>query len=485
MPDSRVQASGVGLAGGRSASALLYDALADAVSTFPDALQGVDVGGSSGEFKKRYGEVLPVFEATRIGSRRRGDIARHLRELARNSIVWIGDEGEEPLAEHIARKSEPFDLETQSFDAKTRLDPYVWSDGTMLTGSELTRWVSDVVARGSATPDVLGSVEWMIEAARNGGLDLRERKVVILGASAELAPTALWLYGGARVLWIDIEDPGEDFLASPDFSGHLAWVAGGSDLLTDPDRIRATIEAFAGGDAIDIGLYAYAPGQAREWRLTGTMNAIVDSLPHDMIRTVSLLLSPTTCGAVSDSDFAGEQARLLTRPAWQTALARVGVLGKGAGHAQVGHSRTNRGIVPIQGTSYQAAQYLGKLIVSESWATSDEPIDVSANTAGISLTESLHHPVFDIAFAGAAAFGIETFAPATTATLNGLLTLRDSTIETDTDQPLDARLEDLTATRVHGGIYQLPYATEPALRVATAIGLGKDPRRIGSLLRRT
>ena len=158
---------------------------------------------------------------------------------------------------------------------------------------------------------------------------------------------------------------------------------------------------------------------------------------------------------------------------------RLRVLGDGVGHVGSGDARTNRAIVSIQGSSYQAAQYLGKLMAAERWATGEPAIEVSANTAGISMTESLHHPVFDTAFSGAAALRVETFTPATTAHLNGLLTLRDRI-----DPAASSDLRDLFATRVHGGISELPYPIEPALRVAAAIGVAKDPRRIVGLLRR-
>jgi hypothetical protein len=105
---------------------------------------------------------------------------------------------------------------------------------------------------------------------------------------------------------------------------------------------------------------------------------------------------------------------------------------------------------------------------------------VSANTAGVSLTSSLRHPVFETAFAGARALGVETFAPATTVVLNGLLTLHDRLDPAAASRPLD----ELFTTRVHGGIYVTPYPIDPALRVAAAIGVMKDPRRVATLLRR-
>jgi hypothetical protein len=311
-------------------------------------------------------------------------------------------------------------------------------------------------------------------------VDLRGRRIVMLGAGAELAPTRLWLAGGADVLWIDLDEPPADLRTNDELAGALHWVPGGVDLLVDPHRVRATIEAFAADEPVDIGLYAYAPGRAREWRLTATMNAIVEALPRRIVRSVAMLISPTTCGVLTDADLAVEAQRLADRPAWQRAASVVRALGRTGGHATSGTTAANRGIVTIQGGSYQAAQYLAKLLTAEVWATGDDPIAVSANTAGISLTESLQHPVFDLAFAGASAFGVETFDPPTTAALNGLLTLHDRL-----DPAMATRgVDELFATRVHGGIYVTPYPIDPALRVAAGIGVLKDPRRIAALAKR-
>jgi hypothetical protein len=114
------------------------------------------------------------------------------------------------------------------------------------------------------------------------------------------------------------------------------------------------------------------------------------------------------------------------------------------------------------------------------WAAADPPIRVSPNTAGVSLTGSIQHPVFETAFAGAKALGVEPFAPATTAALNGLLTLRDRLDPASAGRPLG----ELLTTRVRGGIYVTPYPIDPALGVAAAIGMIKDPRRVAGLVRR-
>lgn len=479
----------VDLSGSDTATAHLHRVLVATAAAFPSVFGEVDVGSSSESFKRAYPDVLPRFEAARADAEERSDIAATMVDAGRAAVVWSAGTGERPLAEHVGAPAEPLELESVQLSGSGRLHPRVPIDGVNLEGGDLLVGIEGIVARGSASESVVDGIEWIVGRSEPDGIDLRDQRIVILGAAAELAPTRLWLEGGADVLWIDLSVPPPELLGSERLSGSLHWVPGGADLLTDPQRIRATIEAFAGDDAVDVGLYGYAPGRAREWRVTTSMNAIVDALPPGIVRSVAMLVSPTTCGVLTPSDRDAEARRRRERPRWQAVLDRVGLLGKGPGHARHGDTCTNRGIVPIQGGSYQTAQYLGKLMAAETWATGDPALRVSANTAGISLTESLHHPVFDTAFSGAAALGVETFDPRTTAQLNGLLTLRDrldpaASSSLQAGEAQRAWVNDLFSTRVHGGIYELPYPIEPALRVATALGVAKDPRRVSYLLRR-
>ena len=476
------QQGSVDLAAGSSATAHLHLALAAAHATFPSVFADVDIGSGPDEFKRRYPDILPAFEAARADAPERADIAAALVAAAKSAIVWSADGEEIPLLDHVTGEAEPVALASADLRGEGRLQPRLPLDGRVLAGEDLVAATRALADRGSASRQVADAVAWIVEQAGSEGIDLRGYRIVMLGAGAELAPTRLWLEGGADVLWIDVTDPPAELLDSDELSGSLQWAAGGLDLLARPEAIRATIEAFAGDDAVDVGLYAYAPGQAREWRLAAAMNAIVDALPHDMLRGLALLVSPTTCGVLTAGDLAGEARRRRERPRWQAVLDGSGLFGRGAGHARHGETCTNRGIVSIQGGSYQAAQYLGKLMAAEAWATGDPPRRVSANTAGITLTESLRHPVFDTAFSGADALAIETFDPATTASLNGMLTLRDRLA---LDEPGGADPHALFACRVHGGIYELPYAIEPALRVATALGVAKNPLQIAALLRRS
>jgi hypothetical protein len=471
-------ATGITLVDGGSATAHLHAALLQAVSLYPDELDAAGVPQDVAAFRSSYPDVLPCFEAARASADQRVDIARAVVSAAGASFVV--NPGDVPLADAVLQPTDARPLESRRWGGTSRLHPGVPLDGTELSGSALVEAVSALVDRGSASPSVAEAISWLEEAAEPDGVDLSSRRIAMLGAGAELAPTRLWLEGGADVLWVDVQDPPADLLERDDLSGSLHWIPGGVDLLTDPHGIRATIEEFANGESIDLGLYAYAGGRAREWRLTAAMNAIVDALPGGSVRGVAMLLSPTTCGVLTDAELAAEATRRADAPIWLRALDRMHALGRGGGHTTVGSTSANRGIVSVQGGSYQAAQYVGKMLAAEVWATGDPAITVSANTAGVSLTESLGHPVFETAFAGANALGIETYSPATTAALNGLLTLHDRL-----DPAADGRsLDQLFTTRVHGGIYVAPYPIDPALRVAAGIGLIKDPRRLIPMVRR-
>ena len=468
------------LAEGSSASTLLHRILGAAVDAHPQVFEGVDIGESVAIFKNQYAEILPQFEAARADSKQRLEIAGTLLDAAASCIVWHADADEVPLREHLAAPAEALKVETKEFSGTGTLRPTIECSGTALVSDELVSYAEALVNRGSASTSVADAVAWVVHQAGGAGLDLRGRRVALLGAAAELAPARLWLQGGADVLWIDVAPPPVELVDSHELAGSIQWAPEGGDLLARPGAVRATIEQFAAGERIDLGLYAYAPGKTREWRLAAAMNAIVDALPPETVGSIATLVSASTCGVLTDEELSAEQRRREERPRWQAAFDAVGLLGKGPGHAGHGATCTNRGIVPIQGSSYQAAQYLGKLLATEVWASGEQPPTISANTAGISRTASMNHPVFNVAFAGAAALGVETFEPATTASLNGLLTLRDLL------DPAAANVAPgaVTSTRVHGGVYEMPYPMEPTLRAATLVGVAKDPRRLAAILRR-
>jgi hypothetical protein len=141
-------------------------------------------------------------------------------------------------------------------------------------------------------------------------------------------------------------------------------------------------------------------------------------------------------------------------------------------------------VVGLQGASYQAAQYVEKLCAAERWAAlPGRRFTVSANVAAISRTRSLSHPLFEAAYAGATAFGVETFAPETTRALAGLLTLHDLLNPAAPGAP-GGDASALFAQRFHGGFHVVPWSIDPALRAAAVIGLVRRPALLARMLRR-
>jgi hypothetical protein len=479
---------------GASAGRCFYEVLSGAVAQFPEALAPARLPRDAKAFRADYADALTRFEAARTASAQRVEIAGWLASQRQTTFVYDRDGGAIALSDAVAAPAEPLPLEVIETAGSGGWLPAVPYRGEVHRGDSLRALTDGWVKRWTVAPAVCDAVDWLLAAVRDdaGELDLRGRRVAVLGGAAELAPTLHWLEAGADVLWLDLAAPPADLAKDSRLSGRLHHVPGGVDLLARPSAVRATLERFAadGNAALDLGLYAYAPGRGREWRLAATMNAIVDALPADVVRTVTLLISPSSPGARTADEDAAEVERTERRPAWRRALRSVGLLGRGPGALRVGEQGANRSIVTIQGLSYQAAQYLEKWMTAEAWATDARGLHVSANVAGITQTRSLQHPIFAAAFGGAGAFGVETYAPATTRALMGLLAARDWLDPGAPSHPARAyatpaeRAAALSSVRVHGGLYGLPEPLEPALRMAALIGFARRPALLGGLVRR-
>ncbi len=464
----------VTLAADTSALGMLHSVLMDAQDEFSDLKLRAHVSDVLKQFRKDYPDSLPRFESARLADEQRGEIARLMLERFNSLIEWVDDAGRQPLHDAFAGTAAPLSLKHHNFEASPGARPDVVYRGE--------RWVSDNIAelgnvlveRGIVTHAAGEALAW-IEAnvLEDGVLDLSGHKIAVLGAGAEMAPTRLWLEAGADVLWIDMAPPPEDWFEAGNLSGTLYWPEGNADLLTQPQAIQATLAEFAAGDPIHLGLYAYAPGKAREMRLTASMNAIVDTMPAELIRSVTMLVSPTTPTHLGERDIAARELKYASRPGWERALAGLGMLGRGGGSIEVEGKHTSRTVVGIQGGSYQAAQYLGKILTAEDWAA--RGLRVSANTAAITRTRSLDIPVFAAAFGGAAALGVETMTPRQSRRINGLLAVRDWL---HPDMPVPGEV------RVHGGIHTLGYPLESALKIAAGIGFARSPRLLGGLFKR-
>jgi hypothetical protein len=476
---------------GLSATAMLHGLLSAARSRFNDAFRPIVFPRESRAFKRSYPEAIVAFEVLRQASPQRSEIARFLVEKSHRWILLRSGGVERPLADSLWELPQPPALETTALRGRGRWSPAVPFEGKTFAAYDLAELGDRLVARELATPQVAEALAWVSANALDaqGRVDLAGRRFAVMGAAAEIAPTPYLLAAGAEVLWLDIAAPPERWLVDDALSGRIVRGAGLGDLLATPRETAAAIVDYAAGGAVDCGLFAYAGGSGREWRLGSTMNAIVDAVGPERVRSVSLFVSPTHPAALSKAEIELAARRAHALPAWQRALGSAGVLGKPS-LAGSGEVRVQRAIVQMQGASYQAAQYLEKVLAMERWAAygiagEGGAAALSANVAAITRTRSLQHAVFSAAYHGAPTFGVETFAAETTRPLNALLMLHDLLNPKAPGAPGGGRERTpqmLFGQRVHGGVYGLPFDLQPMLVAAAAIGFARKPSLLGGFL---
>lgn len=489
-PSSRDSRSlGVQFAEGLTASALLHGLLRKAVQRFPE-LEASRVPADAASFRGDYAETLVRFEAARVVSESRTAIAASIADDAYAALSFVSEDGSvTPLAALFTKPAAPFDTTRVDFPGAAGLRPRVAYKGREFQGAALRELGQALVDRSLATgaaAESLGSIAALADASERGAIDLSGRRVVVLGANAELSPVPMLLEAGADVLWIDLAAPGAHILNSTAFAGSLTYVDLPADLLLAPHRIAATIDIFADGAPIDVVLAAYAPAGGREWRLQAAMNAIVRAINPSQLRGVGLYISPTAPSVLQPSDTDAAAKRAEKAPAWQRALAAAGALRRAP--FVNGDMQVARSLVGIQGVSYQAAQYVEKILAAERFAilgtrNGITPPRVSANVAPITSTKSLEHPLFQAGFIGASHLGVEVFAPETTRALSGLLLLSDLLAKSDR-APVSEHPQSVFMHQVHGGVFSMAYGLNEAIRVAAVLGMTSRPSLLLDLIRK-
>jgi hypothetical protein len=129
----------------------------------------------------------------------------------------------------------------------------------------IMEWISERQPEGtqwaSRATSKLG-LEFIDQIKREGSLDLRGQKFVVLGGSADYAMTRLLLEAGAEVLLIAVEDRLNRYAKlvkeADQYPGRLHYVeGGGTNLLEEPHRIAATVLKFADGDKFHVVDFLY------------------------------------------------------------------------------------------------------------------------------------------------------------------------------------------------------------------------------------
>ena len=483
-----LKSDGVLLPDGETGSAFFHRVLLETAARFPDALGGARLPRDPRLFKRQYGDALVRFEAARIASKDRVAIAQDLAERTLASLRLAVDGTPLPLLEALKKPSDAPPVETKKFSGKPGLQARVPFEGRVYEGKDVLTLVDRLHEDHHMSDAARAALVWIVEhiAAQGGALDLSAHKFALLGAGAELSPLSMLLQGGATVLWIDVKPPRlEDEGA---LAGTLVHTLAGDDLLNHPRAALALVRRFAEGGPVHLGMLAYAPGQSRELRVASVMNAMAQVLGSKAVRSLSMLISPTSPGETQPEDARVAEARGRSPQLWQRALDLGRALPR-PGHYGTSEQPVARAIVPLQGPGYQAAQYLAKIVTAEAFATAGleggGTVTVSANVAGITNTRSLSHPLFQVAFVGAPSFGVRIFDPETTRALSGLLMLHDvlnpKAPGAAANQSAD-KAKAIRAQQVHGGVYDLPWQFDSCVRVAAVLGAGKKPNL---LLRRT
>ncbi len=453
----------VALPEGESGSHLLHRVVSDVARTFAADLPKLDFLENGAAFKKGFGDALSRFEAARLASPKRLEIARALCSALAASCE-LDENGERtPLWEVLARKNgADSSMRMTRGSESPALEIEIPFEGKTLRGDDALRFAEKLHADHHMTTAALEGLRWIMRHAKeNGGvIDLRGKKFAMLGAAAELSPAPLLLQGGASVLWID------PHALTSAHAGTIAHAESARDLLREPSAIARAIETFANGEALHVGMFAYAPGKGRELRLAETMNAITEHLrARGTVASVSMFVSPTSPAAVQPEDVAVVRSRAKQPASWQRALELSGVI-RGPGFYGDDANAVARAVIVLQGAAYQAAQYISKTLRAEVWA--HDGLRVSANVAGISRTRSLEHPLFLAAFEGAPSFGVRIFDSSTTRALATLLMLSDLLRE-------PASAEGVHVRQIHGGVYDVPWQFEASVRAAAVLGAAKKP----------
>jgi hypothetical protein len=501
MQDKR-KARGVVLPDGHTGSSLFHAVLKQALARYPEALGSAHFPPNAQVFKREYGRALARLEAARCASKDRAEIARFIVQKTLEALVFVEESGGvNPLLDYLRTPAAPVKLQRNVLSEGSGLAVEVPFEGKLWRGREVTTLAQRLFAAHQISRAACDALAWLVDhaAAQGGRLSLHGQRFALFGAGAELSPARQLLRAGASVLWIDLADPASLLGDARDLGGVLVHSKEARDLLREPHAVLSAISEFAAKGPVHIGMFAYAGGESQEWRLGAAMNAITASLDPELVRSVSLLVSPTSPGALEPESVEAAETRRRAAPLWQRALALSGILSR-PGHfsarapeGALRHAASGEAIalatVSIQGLSYQAAQYIAKICAAETYAVHGtdlraeraRSVTVSANVGGVTRTRSLSHPVFEAAFAGASRFGVHIFDADTTRALGSYLMLHDLL---NPGAPGAARASDgnarehaagVHAQQVHGGLYGLPYELEGVIRCAAVLGAAQKP----------
>jgi hypothetical protein len=469
-----------------------------------DALREVDPVGTRAaerETSWRQGYVDHFRRLVEAGLLRDGeaavDIARAGLDSLHSRMRSVTPQGEVPLGEVFAAGAadgtQPLETATVRGTGERAVELSIPMHGQRLAGDALHRQLDRWVTAGSMEPSAAEAVREVM--AHPEWLDLRDQKLVVLGAGAEMGPLRAVLSWGGEVVGVDLPRPDvwqRVLGVAADSAGTLhlpvtgsSWSAcdlashAGGDLVHDLPRLADWLTALDG--PLVLGNYVYADG-ATNVRVA----MAVDALGVELLRrrddvALAFLATPTDVFAVP-AEAVEFSTRAYRSPSAVTRLARPALRTVSGGrllrrnYAPGSAPGLNDSLVPQQGPNYALAKRLQRWRAT---VARRDGVTTSLNVAPPTRTRSVvKNRALASAYAGAHRFGIEVFEPATSNTLMAALLVHDlrsgagtgSAAGTAGARP--APWEDEARDAVHGGLWRTAYDPRSALGLAVVLGLG-------------
>jgi hypothetical protein len=455
-----------------------------------DALRAVDpVGARAAESAtvwrrdyllhfRRLVEAGLLSRDAAVGIARDGLASLHAR------MRFVSDAEERPLAAAVAEEpaGEPLATATFTGSGKAQRELVLPYHGGRLRGAELHRQLDGWVARGIVEPSCAEAVR--LVADNPDWLDLSDRRVVVLGAGAEMGPLTALLRWGAEVVGVDLPRPAvwHRLIGTANrYAGRLRVpVVGtpdgpdldrraGADLVHEPGRIASWLAGFDG--PLVLGNYVYADG-AMNLRVAMAVDALTE---HLLARrpdlALAFLATPTDVFAVP-AEAVHEATRRYAEARGVGRIRRpLRILSGGRLLARNYPPGADPGIsdslVPQQGPSYALAKRLQRWRATAARAAGTT---VCLTVAPATRTRSVvRNRLLAAAFAGAHRFGMEVFEPATSNTLMAALLVHHLRAA---PPPQPQPWLDEAYAAAHGGLWRQPYAPRSVLGIAVLLGMG-------------
>jgi hypothetical protein len=419
------------------------------------------------------------------------------------TLPWQADTGLLSLAQ--ALQAPAGRLYSAVLQGRGPAAPAPWQvpwQGAWLSGEALQARIADWQARGIIEPGAAQALRRC--AAHPEWFDLSDRRLVLLGAGSEAGPLRWLTRWRAHILAVDVPNPavwrriaalvdqGNARLEAPVASpvapsvdgGGDAWLAqAGADLLTQAPAVAAWLaERSAGAGPLDVAALGYLDGE-RHVRLALAMDMVQAACcAADGRTSLAWLATPTDVFAVPEATARRAMAAYAERPMLQRALQRPLRLGSGDRlfHPNVETLDTSaeglvHGIVDSlvleQGPNYALAKRLQQWRALRARAAGHR---TSLNIAPSTTTGSVvKNPALAAGFAGASAFGVEVFEPATTHALMAALWVHDLRCDeaaANPARPLVHPHQLFMAQACHGGLWTAAYLPRSALPLAAALG---------------